>query len=141
MTQIIERPPFHDDDADGAAHTPDVHHRARRRALTMAQAINRASARRDGGRRPGAGIRRGRRQARRRVPGYRGAGRNIRRAKVFRHPAGGVGIVGIAIGLAIRGFVPVPEIQFDGFAARRSIRWSATWRSTGCAPAATSTCR
>src|ERR1700738_2558659 len=27
------------------------------------------------------------------------------------------GIVGIAIGMAIRGFVAVPQIQFDGFAA------------------------
>ncbi len=50
-------------------------------------------------------------------------------------------IIGMAVGLAIRGFVPVPEIQFDGSPTRRSIRSSATSPSTATAPVARSTCR
>ena len=49
------------------------------------------AARRDGSRRPGPGVRRGRGEARRRVPRHRGPQRNLRRRKVFRHPAGRVG--------------------------------------------------
>jgi pyruvate dehydrogenase E1 component beta subunit len=35
--------------------------------------------------------------------------------RCFDTPLAESGVIGIAVGLALRGFVPVPEIQFDGF--------------------------
>ena len=71
-----------------------------------------------------------------------GLSRNLRRATVFRHPAGGVGHH------RHRDRDGDPRLRPGSrdpvrrvLATRRSTRWSATWRSTGCAPTATSTCR
>src|ERR1700730_7437811 len=36
--------------------------------------------------------------------------------RCFDTPLAESAVIGIAVGLALRGFVPVPEIQFDGFA-------------------------
>ena len=76
----------------------------------------RRAARRDGARPEGAGHGRGRRQARRRLPRHRRAAEGLRRAARARHPAGRVRASSARpSGLAIRGFRPVCEIQFDGF--------------------------
>ncbi len=58
---------------------------------------------------------RGHRQARRRLPRHRRAAEGLRRGPRDRHPAGRVRHLGTAIGLALRGYRPVCEIQFDGF--------------------------
>ena len=69
----------------------------------------------DGGRPQGARDGRGRRQARRRLPGHRRAAEGLRRAPGAGHPAGRVRDHRHRVGLAMRGYRPVIEIQFDGF--------------------------
>ena len=51
--------------------------------------------------------------------------------RVIDTPLAESGIVGTAIGLALRGYRPVCEIQFDGFVSRRSTRSSASWPRCG----------
>ncbi len=88
MTQIIERPPSFGDDCTRAA---DLHPGADRHESDHGAGDQPRAARRDGRRRPCPGVRRGRGEARRRVPSHRGPFRNLRRRKVFRHAAGRVG--------------------------------------------------
>lgn len=112
MTQTIERPTFSGDSGDdlpaGAVHTQTV---------TMAQAVNRAL--------HDAMV------ADDRVLVFgedvatlggvfrvtEGLHETFGASRCFDTPLAESAIIGIAIGMAIRGFVPVPEIQFDGFAA------------------------
>ena len=102
MTQIIERPPKMTD-------LPEV------TTLTMAQAINRAL--------------HDAMAADERVLVFgedvatlggvfrvtEGLSETFGAQRCFDTPLAESAIIGIAVGLAIRGFVPVPEIQFDGF--------------------------
>ena len=62
-------------------------------------------------------------------------------ARVVDTPLAESGIIGTAIGLALRGYRPVCEIQFDGFVFPPSTRSSASWRRCGCARWAPSACR
>ncbi|BBX15716.1 alpha-ketoacid dehydrogenase subunit beta [Mycolicibacterium duvalii] len=119
MTQLIERPFGFDDDVPGPARdrvsaaasaAPDA-------PLSMAQAINRAL--------HDAML------ADERVLVFgedvatlggvfrvtEGLARTFGAQRCFDTPLAESAIVGIAIGMALRGLVPVPEIQFDGFAA------------------------
>jgi pyruvate dehydrogenase E1 component beta subunit len=115
MTQIIERPPMRGDgtpEPDGPILTdlPDV------TTLTMAQAINRALHDAMAG------------DDRVLVFGEdvaalggvfritEGLAETFGEHRCFDTPLAESAIIGVAVGLAIRGFVPVPEIQFDGFA-------------------------
>ncbi len=61
--------------------------------------------------------------------------------RCFDTPLAESGVIGIAVGLALRGFVPVPKSNSTDFPIPLSIRWSAIWRNTGPAPADRSTCR
>ena len=139
MTQIIERPPMLRRRRPRSRRSSP---RCRPPRIDDGAGDQPGAARRDGRRRPGAGLRRGRGHARRRVPGDRGTRRNLRRRTVFRHAAGGVG------DHRHRGRDGDPRLRPGAGdpvrrvrRTRRSTRSSATWRSTGCAPAATSTCR
>jgi 2-oxoisovalerate dehydrogenase E1 component beta subunit len=113
MTQIIERPPMHGDDVPEPFLTkvPPVI------ATTMAQAINRAL--HDAMAADDRVLVFGEDVAR--LGGVfrvtEGLAETFGDGRCFDTPLAESAIVGIAIGMAIRGFVPVPEIQFDGFAA------------------------
>jgi 2-oxoisovalerate dehydrogenase E1 component beta subunit len=113
MTQIIERPPMHGDDAPEPFFTsvPAV------ADTTMAQAINRAL--HDAMAADDRVLVFGEDVAR--LGGVfrvtEGLAETFGDGRCFDTPLAESAIVGIAIGMAIRGFVPVPEIQFDGFAA------------------------
>src|ERR1700737_107038 len=114
MTQIIERPPMHGDDAPESL-PPLLTAVPMAPTLTMAQAINRAL--------------HDAMAADERVLVFgedvatlggvfrvtEGLADTFGGQRCFDTPLAESAIVGIAIGMAIRGFVPVPEIQFDGF--------------------------
>jgi len=114
MTQIAERPPMPGDDAPeprGPLLTdlPEV------TSLTMAQAINHAL--HDAMAADDRVLVFGEDVAR--LGGVfrvtEGLAETFGAQRCFDTPLAESAIIGIAVGLAIRGFVPVPEIQFDGF--------------------------
>jgi pyruvate dehydrogenase E1 component beta subunit len=113
MTQIIERPPMHGDDVPDPFFTSV----AAVADTTMAQAINRAL--HDAMAADDRVLVFGEDVAR--LGGVfrvtEGLAETFGDGRCFDTPLAESAIVGIAIGMAIRGFVPVPEIQFDGFAA------------------------
>jgi 2-oxoisovalerate dehydrogenase E1 component beta subunit len=107
MTQLVERPLDADDEPD----PPPV------RELTMAQAIN--TALRDAMSADDRVLVFGEDVAT--LGGVFRVTDGLRDAfgphRCFDTPLAESAIIGIAVGMAIRGLVPVPEIQFDGFAA------------------------
>ena len=116
MTQIIERLPMNGDDAP-EPHSPLLTTVPRAPTLTMAQAINRAL--------------HDAMAADERVLVFgedvatlggvfrvtEGLAETFGEQRCFDTPLAESGIVGIAIGMAIRGFVPVTEDKFRGLAA------------------------
>jgi 2-oxoisovalerate dehydrogenase E1 component beta subunit len=113
MTQIIERPPMHGDDTPEPFMT-DV---AAIADSTMAKAINRAL--HDAMAADDRVLVFGEDVAR--LGGVfrvtEGLAETFGDGRCFDMPLAESAIIGVAIGMAIRGFIPVPEIQFDGFAA------------------------
>jgi 2-oxoisovalerate dehydrogenase E1 component beta subunit len=116
VTQIVERPPMHGDDTPEPrppllTAVPTV------APLTMVQAINRAL--HDAMAADDRVLVFGEDVAK--LGGvFRvtdGLADTFGEQRCFDTPLAESAIIGIAIGMAIRGFVPVPEIQFDGFAA------------------------
>jgi pyruvate dehydrogenase E1 component beta subunit len=116
MTQIIERPPFSGEDAP-EPRRPLLAPVPVAPALTMVQAINRAL--HDAMAADDRVLVFGEDVAT--LGGVfrvtEGLTETFGAQRCFDTPLAESGIVGIAIGLAIRGLIPVPEIQFDGFAA------------------------
>jgi len=118
MTQIIERPPLHDDDAPEPGRgllTPVP--QAPTLTLTMVAAINRAL--HDAMAADDRVLVFGEDVAT--LGGVfrvtEGLAETFGVDRCFDTPLAESAIIGIAIGMAIRGLRPVPEIQFDGFAA------------------------
>src|SRR3977135_2370647 len=116
MTQIIERPPMHGDDTP-EPRLPLLTAVPTTSTLTMAQAINRAL--HDAMAADERVLVFGEDVAR--LGGVfrvtEGLAETFGDGRCFDTPLAESAIIGIAVGMAIRGFVPVPEIQFDGFAA------------------------
>jgi 2-oxoisovalerate dehydrogenase E1 component beta subunit len=116
VTQIIERPPMHGDDVP-EPRGPMLTTMQAAPTLTMAHAINRAL--HDAMACDDRVLVFGEDVAK--LGGVfrvtEGLAETFGEQRCFDTPLAESGIVGIAIGLAIRGLVPVPEIQFDGFAA------------------------
>lgn len=112
MTQLIERPPW-----SGDAEPDEPRRPATAVTVSMVQAINRAL--RDAMAADDRVLVFGEDVAK--LGGvFRvtdGLHETFGDARCFDTPLAESAIVGIAIGMAIRGMVPVPEIQFDGFAA------------------------
>ena len=122
MTQIIERPPMQGDDAPeprGPLLTtlPRAAHPTEVPTLTMVQALNRAL--HDAMAADERVLVFGEDVAK--LGGVfrvtEGLAETFGDQRCFDTPLAESAIVGIAIGMAIRGFIPVPEIQFDGFTA------------------------
>ncbi|MGP4058157.1 alpha-ketoacid dehydrogenase subunit beta [Mycobacterium sp. 4D054] len=115
MTQLIERPFGFDDDAPEPDRTPEP--AASGNPMSMAQAINRAlhDAMRVDERVHVFGEDVATLGGVFRVT--EGLARTFGEQRCFDTPLAESAIIGVAIGMAIRGLVPVPEIQFDGFAA------------------------
>lgn len=111
MTQIIERPSFHGDDTPEPFLTP----LPALVTFTMAQAIN--AALHDAMASDDRVLVFGEDVAR--LGGVfrvtEGLAETFGATRCFDTPLAESAIIGIAVGMAIRGFVPVPEIQFDGF--------------------------
>jgi 2-oxoisovalerate dehydrogenase E1 component subunit beta len=112
MTQIIERPSFQGDDAREPFLTP-----LPTATLTMAQAIN--AALHDAMAADDRVLVFGEDVAR--LGGVfrvtEGLSETFGAKRCFDTPLAESAIIGISVGMALRGFVPVPEIQFDGFTA------------------------
>lgn len=112
MTQLIERPPW-----SGDAEPDEPRRPATAVTVSMVQAINRAL--RDAMTADDRVLVFGEDVAK--LGGvFRvtdGLHETFGEARCFDTPLAESAIVGIAIGMAIHGMVPVPEIQFDGFAA------------------------
>ena len=113
MTQIVERPSLNGDDSQ----EPFVTSVPTATEMTMAKAINRAL--HDAMAADDRVLVFGEDVAR--LGGVfrvtEGLAETFGDGRCFDTPLAESALIGIAIGMAIRGFVPVPEIQFDGFTA------------------------